>query len=59
MTISELISVMLESETIIIVQTITGIDYFKGLVKNIPEDLKDKEVVYLSHTKYNMYTAVK
>ncbi len=58
MKLGELISVMIDSESIIIVQTLTGIVYFKGLVENIPEVLKDKKIVYLSHTKYNMYTAV-
>lgn len=58
MILDELISVMVDSEDIIIMKSISKIEYFKGSVKAIPEELRDKEIVYLSHTKENIYVSV-
>lgn len=58
MKVYELINVMVDYESIIIKQSISKTDYFKGVVKDIPDRLKDREIVYLSHTKEDMYIAV-
>lgn len=58
MKVYELISVMVDCESIVIKHSISKTDYFKGVVKAIPDRLKDREILYLSHTKEDMYIAV-
>lgn len=58
MKVDELISVMVDSESIIIMRSISKNVCFNGIVKDIPESLRDREIVYLSHTKEDMYIAV-
>lgn len=58
MTVYELINVMVDCESIVIKHSISKTEYFKGVVKDIPDRLKDREIFYLSHTKEDMYIAV-
>lgn len=58
MKVDELINVMVDSESIIIMRSISKNVCFSGIVKDIPEGLRNKEIVYLSHTKEDMYIAV-
>lgn len=58
MKVDELIDVMVDSESVIIIRSISKNVRFSGIVKDIPEDLRDREIVYLSHTKEDMYISV-
>ena len=58
MKVDELINVMVDSESIIIMRSISKNVCFSGIVKDIPESLRDREIVYLSHTKEDMYVTM-
>lgn len=58
MAVEDLICLMLDSDYIFIVESLSGINLYGGVVKRIPDKLKDTKVVYLSTLKGSVYIAV-